>query len=280
MTSQIKSLAKRILPQTLWNRLRVARIRYGVEHYNPRIVRHTYRGFPLEVYLADPMAEGWYDHDWPRMPEIEMMERYRLRPGARIFDLGAHQCVVALVLSKVVGPAGQVVAVEANPHNVAVARRNREENGASWMEIVEAAVAEKSGSVTFNLALNGRVDEGRGEWGTRTVNSVSIDDLADRYGVPDVLYIDIEGFEAKALEGAANTLRHHPDCFIEVHAGKGLERYGYSAQSVLSFFPREDYRLFVAGQTESDFHVLEDYACAPRERFFLIAASRQSGGPL
>ena len=238
-------------------------------------MRHTYRGFPLQVYLADPLAEGWYDHDWPRMPEIEMLELHRLRAGARIFDLGAHQCVIALVLSKIVGPRGQLVAVEANPHNVRIARRNREQNGAHWLEIVEAAVAEKSGSVAFSLALNGRVDEGRGEWGTRTVNSLSIDDLADQYGIPDVLYIDIEGFEVRALEGAAKTLRHHPDCFIEVHVGRGLERYGYSAQSVLSFFPREDYRLYVARQTESNFHILEDNDRVPKERFFLVAVGTQ-----
>ena len=222
------------------------------------------------------MAQGWYDHDWGPMAEIELLRRYRLRPGARVFDLGAHQCVVALMLAKIVGPTGQVVAVEANPHNAEIGRRNRDLNGAYNLEIVEAAAAERSGTLTFNLGLDGQVDDGSGEWGTCVVPSLSVDDLAARYGVPDLLFIDVEGFEANVLQGAGQTLRHRPDCFIEVHVGCGLEKFGASPESVRWFFLGKDYRLFVAGQDESGFRALEARAELPTERFFLIAIGQCS----
>ncbi len=62
------------------------------------------------------MAEGWYDHDWVDvMNEITLLRKSRLKVGARVFDIGAHQAVVALLLSRTVGPTGEVIAVEADP---------------------------------------------------------------------------------------------------------------------------------------------------------------------
>lgn len=66
-----------------------------------------------------------------------------------MFDIGAHQSVVALMLEGEVQPRGRVIAVEANAHNVLVSRRNRELNEADGLEIVEAAAADEVGSLEF-----------------------------------------------------------------------------------------------------------------------------------
>jgi len=272
VSSAAKSIARAVLPSWVWTRLRIGRIRAGIRRYPRRVVRHTYGGFQLNIYLADPMGEGWYDHDWVDTPELDLLRRNRLREGARVFDLGAHQCVVALMMARIVGPTGQVIALEPNAHNAEVARRNRELNNVgSHLEIVQAAAAARSGTLTFNLGLDGGVDSGGGEWGRCEVACLSVDDLADRHGIPDVLFIDVEGFEVNVLEGAAQTLEHRPDCFVEVHVGCGLETYGSSAESVVSFFRTRDYSLFIAGQNEGTFSALEPSSSLPDERFFLIA---------
>ena len=93
--------------------------------------------------------------------------------------------------------------------------------------IVEAAAGRKSGTLLFSEELNGHVELGSGRW---PVPCVSIDDLRLRYGAPDVLYMDVEGFEVEVLIGAANTLKHRPDCFVEVrNVDCGLQTYGSSA---------------------------------------------------
>ena len=77
------------------------------------------------MHIVDAMGQGWYDQDWPPPAEIGVLsERGRLREGARVFDVGAHQGVVAMMLGDLVGAAGRVVAVEATPHNAEVAGRN------------------------------------------------------------------------------------------------------------------------------------------------------------
>jgi FkbM family methyltransferase len=277
MTLLAKHLAKTLLPQHIWTKLRIERINWSVRHYKSHVVRHTYGDLPLNIWLADPLAQGWYDHDWSELPEIELLKHYRLHNGARVFDLGAHQCVVALILAKIVGSRGQVVALEANPHNAMIARLNRALNDAPQLEIVEAAAAEKSGTLYFNHGLDGCVDDGTGQWGRREVRSLTVDNLTDTYGVPDLLFIDVEGFEAKVLEGAPQTLRHRPDCLVEVHVGCGLETYGYSADAVLSFFSPDQYRVFIAPQSESNFRELGSDARLPKERFFLAAVDRRPG---
>jgi FkbM family methyltransferase len=111
-------------------------------------------GEELRVSLQDPLAQGWYDHDWGDQAEIDALRRGRLRPGARVFDLGAHQGIVALVLARIVGEAGEVVAVEAERHNVRVAEENVRLNNATNMRIVHAAAADAPGRLLFSESLN------------------------------------------------------------------------------------------------------------------------------
>ena len=79
-------------------------IKRRISSYPNRIARHRYADFELSVSIEDPVAEEWYDHDWPLTPELRALQGSRLEPGARVFDLGAHQAVVALILSRLVGP--------------------------------------------------------------------------------------------------------------------------------------------------------------------------------
>ena len=127
-----------------------------------------------------------------------------------------------------------------------------------------------SGTLTFNRGSNGHVDDGTGAWGTMEVKAVSIDDLAAENGVPDVLFVDVEGFECEVLQGARQTLAHGPDCFVEAHVGVGLEKFGGSVERLLSLFPT-GYQFFVA-PPEGAFVSLEESAAVMRDRFFLIAA--------
>jgi len=261
------------VPRGLWTQLRVLRIRSGIKFYKRRTVSHMFGDEPLQVLLADPEGAGWYDHDWKPLAEVELLKQGKLRPGARVFDMGAHQCVVALLLAKIVGESGFVLAVEPNAHNVAVGKENTKLNHAPQIQVVQGAVAESSGTIAVSKGLNCQVDDGSHQWGSMPVPSFSIDDLSREYGTPDVLFLDVEGYECRALSGAVETLKSRPDCFVEVHVGGGLEKFG-SVSEVLSFFPKEQYSLFVRTEAQDNFTELPAYGDLPRERFFLVALHR------
>jgi FkbM family methyltransferase len=271
----MKQLIKAIVPKVLWTQLRMLRQRYRRVSYRHRRVRHTYGGHELELELIDPMGADWYDHDWPELPEIAFLKRHRLQRGARVFDIGAHQCIVAMMLAKTVGPDGFVLAVEANPDNCAAGDRNRKLNGIDNCQVLHAAGAARSETVIFNRGPNGQVDDGTGAWGRMEVQGVSVDDLAAAHGVPDLLFIDVEGFECALLEGAQKTLASGPDCFVEAHVGVGLETYGGSVERILSLFPA-GYEFFVA-PPEGAFVPLTEDTAVVRQRFFLVAIQSARG---
>jgi FkbM family methyltransferase len=226
------------------------------------------------VLLADPVSETWYDRDWRSLPEIDLLGRGRLTPGARVFNLGAHQCVLAAVLAKTVGANGQVVAVEANAHNCAIAERNKRLNALNQLEIVHAAVADIPGSVYCEQSLNSAVTAGSSEWPLEEVPAVTVDELSERFGIPDVLYVDVEGYEVRVLRGAQRTLASAPDCFIEVHVRPGLERYGDSVADLLGFFSRPLYTLYVAAEHGEELHSIELGTSPLDNRFLLVALSQ------
>lgn len=272
----MKSVIRSVAPNWLWTKLRLWQIDNSINSYPTKQVSHTYGGFDLTVYLADPLAQGWYDCDWPDLPEIFFLRQYRLKPGAKVFDIGAHQGIVAMVQAKIVAEDGFVLAVEANSHNFKVAKRNQELNNLPQLNILFGAVADKSGTLIFNQGLNGQVDDGKGEWGQVEVPAFSIDDLSSQYGFPDVLFIDIEGFECQALQGAKRTLARYPDCFVEVHVQHGLEKFGGSVEEVISFFNQEHYDLFIHSEKYPKLIKFEPHHEILNERFFLTAVSSKN----
>jgi FkbM family methyltransferase len=274
----LKEFARKSLPFWAWRRLQVARNWEHVRFYSNRTVSRTYGGFPLKVLLADGMGEGWYDHDWPELPEIALLKRGRLKPGARVFDLGAHQCVVAMMLAKIVGPDGQVIALEANRHNAEIGEHNRSLNQIANLRVVAGAVAREAGTIVFSRGLNAKVDKGDGAFGRTRVRAFSVDDLARAHGTPSVLFIDVEGFECEVLKGAHETLRSAPDIFVEVHTRCGLEDYGGSCRELYEVLSSYRYALLAAPADTANFVEVHSPEEFPEERFFLIATS--GGGEL
>jgi FkbM family methyltransferase len=260
--------------------VRSARTRAAIERYPVRLVTHTYGGLPLRVELADSLAEGWYDRDWPPLPEIALLRTGALRPGACVFDVGAHQAVVALMLAHAVRPGGRVIAVEGSAHNALLARRNAALNGAADVTVVHAAAAAAPGRLVFSRGLNGQVDDGSGAWGRVRVRATSIDALAATHGTPDVLFLDVEGFEVRVLQGARRVLFSRPDCFVEVHVGAGLEKFGHAVRDLRPFFPENDYSLFVrSGDAEGFTERSWAATAALTERFHLVALARRRPSP-
>jgi len=104
----------------------------------------------------------------------------------------------------------------------------------------------------------------------KTVISASIDALSLKHGRPDVVMLDVEGYECRALSGATETLRSGPDWFVEVHGGCGLESFGGSIQKVVRRFQDFEYTLYC----QTDEHYREQVcpmSAISEGRFFLIA---------
>jgi FkbM family methyltransferase len=145
-----------------------------------------------------------------------------VQPGMVVFDLGANVGFYTLIAAVRTGERGRVYAFEPVPRNLAFLRRHLDHNRTHNVEIVEAAVSDVSGVAAFEefeSPAMGRIDPS----GRLQIRTVTLDEMVfDRHvPLPDVIKIDIEGGERRALEGARRILeRRHPLVFLATHGGQ------------------------------------------------------------
>jgi FkbM family methyltransferase len=138
--------------------------------------------------------------------------------GGLVFDIGAH---VGDRVRAFRALGAEVVAVEPQPAAFNCLRWLFA--GSRRVHLVNAAVSDGQGEVTLNINLrNPTVStasrdfviaaDGAEGWAdqrweeTRTVPATTLDALIARFGQPDFIKIDVEGFEAAALAGLSQAV--------------------------------------------------------------------------
>lgn len=161
--------------------------------------------------------------DETSMLDTFVLEQYAYRrgpvsvcaePGDVVVDGGGGYGETALYFSSLVAPDGQVLVLEMDPSNRQAIERNLEQNGdlGSRVRIVEAALWERSGE-SLTYVAGGKLSRLQPDPAPAggTVETVTLDDLVARSGVPNVdfLKLDLEGAEVPALQGASRVLEEH-----------------------------------------------------------------------
>ena len=148
-----------------------------------------------------PLTDWWKPNFWE--PTVALAIRDYCRPGDVVFDVGSNAGGLALMMSRLVGPRGIVLAFEASPRIIDKTHYNLVKAGCHNVTLFHKAVWRRSGDLV-NMApgdhLNDRIQEGSS--GGMTVRTIALDDLA--FGGdfrPSFIKMDIEGAEFDALGG-------------------------------------------------------------------------------
>ncbi len=200
------------------------------------------RGTKLRLF---PRSESGY-YLGTHEPDLqEGLPRY-IKPGMTVFDIGANIGFFAIAAANLVGQTGKVVAFEPNPTVVARLQENVQLNGlADRLKIEQSAVGDFDGTAEFCFTLThlqGRFADlpyvPQGAESTpvpcRTIDSY----VASAELVPDIVVMDVEHAEGRALRGMREVLRRYkPLVFIEMHGPEAIrEAFGEIVNA--------DYRLF------------------------------------
>jgi FkbM family methyltransferase len=141
-------------------------------------------------------------------------------PGATVIDVGAHSGFYTLLLSRLVGPQGKVLAFEPLPGNLRYLNDHIRLNEISNVTVHDAAVGEAPGTARFQPGMNSYTGALSPD-GSLDVSVVSLDDLRDGGAMPkaDLIKIDVEGGEHQVLQGARRLIREaQPVLIIATHS--------------------------------------------------------------
>jgi FkbM family methyltransferase len=161
-----------------------------------------------------------------------------------LFDVGAHKGLFALVFAAL-NRAKRVVAYEPSPLLANRARELGELNGfTDRIEWRTEAIGDRTGSASFEIESTGFAAGIRDDKADMAVEVpiTTLDAECNRLNArPDLLKIDIEGFEWEALQGGRNLLRNYqPIIFLELHLD-ALEERGIRPKQITDYLIGFDY---------------------------------------
>lgn len=231
-----------------------------------RAVR-TRRGFRMNLDLGEFVDRTIFcTGEWE--PRETAVIAGLLRQGDVFVDVGANIGYFTLLASQIVGAAGRIIAVEANPRTFRLLEANVRLNGCSNVDLRHVAAGEAPGFATMVEREPGNAGGDQVDFAKEDApGSVAVERLDTLVGEQPVrlIKLDIEGAEAKALRGATGLLERAdaPDLVFEFTpkflAGMGdepreliglLERLGYRLQTIGNAGPSPaDERIYAAEQT-------------------------------
>lgn len=133
---------------------------------------------------------------------------YRPRPGDVVLDCGAYTGWETLLFSGLVGPAGRVIAIEAHPVSFKCLAEMCRRNHLTNVVPLQCAASDLAGTIqitdTPRHQANTIVAGGTG----LAVPAYTLDQIVQQLGIKhiDLITMNIEGAEAPAFRGAAETL--------------------------------------------------------------------------
>lgn len=183
------------------------------------------------------LQEGTYE------PHVVAVVLAQLSAGSVLVDLGAHVGYYSLIAAGLVGPAGRVLSFEPNPGSCELLVRSARLNGFVNIEVYPFAVTETRGISYLqgrgsHATLVGPVGSARASHGASVVPTITLDEVLRDVSRVDVIKMDIEGAEFRALRGGQQAVvRHRPVIISELSAA--------ALQNVSSVSPEEYLRALV-----------------------------------
>jgi FkbM family methyltransferase len=163
--------------------------------------------------------------------------------GLVIYDVGAFHGILTLFFA---ARGARVVAYEPNDVNHARLIENIRLNNLKNVTVRKLAIGSqaRSGTLLYDPSMAGggslrggslNADAKAGVSQYVQITTLDDDIAAASLPAPDLIKIDIEGWELAALEGARATLdAHHPRLFLEIH-GETLRQKRQKASEIVAF---------------------------------------------
>ena len=242
----VKAMAARVLPETLKRRVRGVLYGYRPSRVELAAVFDADATGPtvlvdgrIRLRFAEEDRRNVRIHFADHGAAIEEMAAFiaAAKDSSVFFDIGADRAIFAAMFCAM-GEGRRAVAYEPSPRRFAAATSmttlNRFE---SQLTLRQAAVGSMPGRSGGTLFADGTVVPGSNdpEGEAAEMAMTTVDHEVDALGIiPDLLKIDVEGYEYEVLQGARRLLRERkPVLCLELHLDL-LERRGISPAAIVA----------------------------------------------
>lgn len=171
-----------------------------------------------------------------------------IRPRMRIVDVGANIGLYSLLLARLTGAEGSVLAFEPEPNLFAMLVSNCARNGAHNVTALQRALGGSNGRALFQRSAfnsgDNRLSECSCAHEPLEVEVARFDDIQPD-SIPDFVKIDVQGHELDTLRGMERALARSPHVrvFFEF-CPSAASTAGSSVEELLDFFQERDFLLY------------------------------------
>lgn len=220
------------------------------------------RIYPGNEVFRSIFVKGIYD------PNLIVVINALLPVDGVFIDIGANMGYCSLLMSRVVGEDGKVFAIEPSERDFLRLVDNVSLNKLGNVNVYRVAISDKAGNVKISIAPEERSalntlgtafsNKGIEELRTEEVGAITLDRFVEQEEIDriDVIKMDIEGSEFKALKGSRESVeRYRPALIVGVNKNS-LGASGSSIEEVMKVLKELRYKVYYL--TESPFFALKE----------------------
>lgn len=227
-------------------------------------------GLRLDVTPEARDSFEWFCFRSPEMAQELDAFLARGRDRRRFLDVGACHGLFSLAFTQG-RPEAKAVAVEPSPLAWEVLEPNLRRNPEARVTPIQGALGSAPGTLTMRYSWHHleASPEAAGEPDTVEIPVRTLDGLCQELGFhPDLLKIDVEGYEIAVLRGAFRVLREdRPVLFLEVHPER-IRQLGGSLGEIAGLLDDLGYSVFdLAGRPArlSTLSAVSRFRCEPTD---------------
>jgi len=231
------------------------------------VIMNWINGLNLRIYPGNEVfrsifVRGIYD------PSLVTIINTLLPSDGVFIDIGANMGYCSLLMSKTVGEDGKVFAIEPSERDFLRLVDNVSLNRLNNVNVYRLAISDKSGNVKISIAPEERSslntlgtafsNKGIEELRTEEVIATTLDAFIKQEEIDriDVIKMDIEGSEFKALKGARESIeKYRPTLIVGVNKNS-LGASGSSIEDVINALKGLRYKVYYP--SENPFFALKE----------------------
>ena len=270
LTSKILLKAAQLSPYGHWKLVSLAANRDSSLWDFPISLKSIPGGI-LRADLREPVYTQFLRHGCiPHQKPTDELLKTLIRSGDLIFDIGANIGYLSLLFHSLLKNTGTIIALE--PSTRCFHQLQRNTAFTNKIQALNMAISNKTGKHQFSethCLERSSLEAVNSCAKTIDVETIQLDDLCLKYGIPDFIKIDVEGHEFAVFQGAEKMLssKLRPLIYFEALDSTALKK----CIQIIETLSANSFKIYRSSQRAKLLpwqhpHGLNDYLAVPNER--------------